>query len=297
MQRTLRLTAPLDVTLTLRRLQHGRGDPTIRLGPGRALRASRNSDGPSTLRVEVIGDMVELEAWGSGAEYALESAPTLLGFADDPGAFTPDHSLLRRLGRSFPGIRIGSTGAVFEALVPTVIEQRVTGADAAAAYRALIRAYGEPAPGPGDLLLPIAPTTLAGLAYHVLHPLGIERRRADVLRKLAALADRLESLAGRKPDQATRALQSLEGIGPWTAAEVARVALGDKDAVSVGDYHLPNLVSWALANQARGDDARMLELLEPYRGQRARVIDLLEVSGITPPRYGPRAPRRSIARI
>jgi 3-methyladenine DNA glycosylase/8-oxoguanine DNA glycosylase len=84
------------------------------------------------------------------------------------------------------------------------------------------------------------------------------------------------------------------GIGPWTIAEVGRVAYGDPDAVSVGDYHLPNLVAWALAGEPRADDARMLELLEPYRGQRGRVQRLLEASGIRIPRYGPRMTPRDI---
>lgn len=88
-------------------------------------------------------------------------------------------------------------------------------------------------------------------------------------------------------------LQTIRGIGPWTAAEATRTAFGDPDAVSVGDAHLPDLVSWALAAEPRGDDERMLELLAPYSGQRARVIRLLEVSGIRIPRFGPRfAPRR-----
>jgi hypothetical protein len=41
----------------------------------------------------------------------------------------------------------------------------------------------------------------------------------------------------------------------------------------------------------------MLELLEPYRGQRGRVQRLLELSGIWPPKYGPRAPHRNIAAL
>ena len=77
---------------------------------------------------------------------------------------------------------------------------------------------------------------------------------------------------------------------------MARLGLGDPDAVSVGDFHLPNLVSWALAGEPRGTDERMLELLEPYRGQRGRVQRLLEAGGITAPRFGPRRPLRSIAR-
>ena len=86
----------------------------------------------------------------------------------------------------------------------------------------------------------------------------------------------------------------MPGIGPWTAAEVGVRALGDQDAVSVGDFHLPHLVAFALAGEPRGSDERMLELLEPYRGQRARVVRLLEMSGLQAPRYGPRLPERRI---
>jgi 3-methyladenine DNA glycosylase/8-oxoguanine DNA glycosylase len=93
------------------------------------------------------------------------------------------------------------------------------------------------------------------------------------------------------------ALRAFAGIGPWTAAEVGIRALGDPDAVSVGDYHLPNLVCWALAGEPRGTDERMLELLEPYRGQRGRVARLLELSGLRAPRYGSRLEGRSIARM
>ena len=89
----------------------------------------------------------------------------------------------------------------------------------------------------------------------------------------------------------------IPGIGRWTIAEVTRVAYGDPDAVSIGDFHMPNLVAWALAREPRADDARMLELLEPYRGQRGRVQRLLEVSGIRAPRYGPRLTPRRIAGI
>jgi 3-methyladenine DNA glycosylase/8-oxoguanine DNA glycosylase len=83
-------------------------------------------------------------------------------------------------------------------------------------------------------------------------------------------------------------LRAYPGIGPWTAAEVTLRALGDPDAVSVGDFHLPNVVAFALAGEPRGDDARMLELLEPWRGHRARVVRLLEAGGIEAPKYGPR---------
>ena len=99
------------------------------------------------------------------------------------------------------------------------------------------------------------------------------------------------------PADARRRLMALPGVGPWSAAEVALFALGDADAVSVGDYHLPHHVAWALAGEARGTDERMLELLEPYRGHRGRVIRLLEAGAPGPPRFGPRMPLRNLARL
>ena len=86
----------------------------------------------------------------------------------------------------------------------------------------------------------------------------------------------------------------MPGIGPWTTAEVAVRAWGDPDAVSVGDFHLKNLVAFALAGEPRGSDERMLELLAPYAGRRALVVRILELGGPRPPRYGPRLSPRDI---
>jgi len=99
------------------------------------------------------------------------------------------------------------------------------------------------------------------------------------------------------PDAARRRLTAVPGLGEWSAAEIAAVALGDADAVSTGDYHLKHVVSWALAGEPRGSDDRMLELLEPYRGQRGRAIRLLELAGVQAPRRGPRKPLHRIEAI
>jgi len=219
----------------------------------------------------------------------------LIGEDDDPDRLVARHPIVRELQRRHVGLRLPRTGRVLHALVPTVFEQKITGIEAFRAYAALLRVHGEPAPGPAGLLLPPDPNRLASLPYHAYHPIGIERRRAEVLRRAAARAAWLESSA--TAEEATRRLTSLPGIGPWTAAEVVRSAFGDPDAVSVGDYHLPNIVAWALAGEPRADDARMLELLEPYRGQRGRVQRLLEVGRVTAPRYGPRTPPRRISAI
>jgi len=295
--RSLLPDRPIDLELTLG--LHGRGprDPAIRLRPGHVIRATRTIDGPATLELTIRGDRIDGEAWGPGAERALDGMTALIGAADDRADFTPAHRLLADLDRRLAGLRIGRTGAVLEALIPAILEQKVTGTEARRGYHGLIDRWGEPAPGPFGLRLLPAPSVLAAVPYHEMHPFGIERRRAELIRAVAARAARFEEIVDLPLADAYARLTALPGIGPWTAAEVAIRALGDPDAVSLGDYHLPSLVSYALAGERRGTDARMLELLEPYHGQRGRVIRLLEASGIRPAPHGPRMQPRSIAAI
>ena len=288
------LPSPIDLALTMAPIAHGRGDPTIRFAPDGIWRATRTLDGPATLRLRVVKDGVAVHAWGPGAAAAVEGAADLVGANDDPGALTPQHRLIGELVRRFPGLRLPRTNRPFEALLPAICEQKVAGTEARAAFRGIIATHGEPAPGPAALRLPPTADALAALPYFAFHRFGLERRRADLIRRAAQLAPRIERMA---PTDVYAHLGAVPGIGPWTLAEVGRIAFGDPDALSVGDYHLPNLVAWALARQPRADDARMLELLEPYRGQRGRVQRLLEASGIGAPRYGPRMTPQPIAEI
>jgi 3-methyladenine DNA glycosylase/8-oxoguanine DNA glycosylase len=288
------LTAPIDLPLTLGPIAHGRGDPTIRFAPDGIWRATRTPDGPATIRLRAATGGVEISAWGAGAASAVGGAADLIGANDDPTALVPQHRLLGDLVHRFPGLRLTRTNRPFEALLPAICEQKVAGVEARAAFRGIIAAHGEPAPGPAGLRLAPSPATLAALPYFAFHRFGLERRRADLIRRVAQLAPSFET-AG--PTEAYARLGAMPGIGPWTLAEVGRIAFGDPDAVSVGDYHLPNVVAYALAREPRADDARMLELLEPYRGQRGRVQRLLEAAGIQAPRYGPRMSPQRIAEL
>jgi 3-methyladenine DNA glycosylase/8-oxoguanine DNA glycosylase len=267
----------------------------MRIGPDGVWRATRTPDGPATTHFAADGERITVQAWGKGAEWALHRAPDIVGAHDSEDGFDPRHPVLREIRRRLRGLRIGRSHAVVEALVPTVIEQKVIGIEAKRAFAKLVRRYGEPAPGPGELLLPPSPAHLAAMPSYAYHPLGIERRRADIIRRACSYAHRLEEACAMAPADALQRLTALPGLGPWTAAEVALVALGDADAVSVGDYHLPNHVAFGLAGEPRADDDRMLELLEPYRGHRGRVIRLLVAGGPSPPRYGPRLEFQDIA--
>jgi 3-methyladenine DNA glycosylase/8-oxoguanine DNA glycosylase len=261
------------------------------------IRATRTADGPATIEIRRRGQVIEVEAWGPGADRAIDAAPAFIGIDDDRSGFAPANRLLADLDRRRPGLRIGRSGAVLEALIPAILEQKVTGTEARRAYRGIIARWGEPAPGPFGLRLLPPPEVIAALPYHAFHPLGLERRRADLVRAVAARANRFEEIVAMPLPDAYRRLRAMPGIGPWTAAEVAVRALGDRDAVSVGDYHLPSLVAYALAGERKATDERMLELLEPFRGHRARVVRLLEESGIRPEMHGPRMQPHSIAAI
>jgi 3-methyladenine DNA glycosylase/8-oxoguanine DNA glycosylase len=298
LERRLPAPVPVDFVLTLRPIWKGRGDATMRLARHQVERAGRSPAGAYAIRIWRADDQLAAVAWGPGAEWALNGLPELLGLHDDAAGFDPlRHPTVARLARELRGLRLGRTRAMLESLVPAILEQKVTGSEASHALRGLVTRFGEPAPGPLGLRLQPHPKVLATLPYTAFHPLGVERRRAELIRRVAVDAERLEALGVGTPSEAQQRLTAYAGIGPWTAAEAVSRAMGDPDAVSVGDFHLPDLVAWALAGEPRADDARMLALLEPWRGHRGRVIRLLEASGIAPPRWGPRMAARAIGDI
>ena len=283
----------VDPVATLGELRHGRADPTIRFEGDVVWRATRTEEGPATTRVARARDGWRVSAWGRGARAAVAAVPRLLGSEDDPSALVLEPARLRDVAMRSVGLRFGRTDAVWPALLPAICGQKVTSRQAHQAYFGILRRWGEDAPGPGRLRLPPRPEVIAALPYYELHPVGLEQRRAITLIRAAQGIERLEQAVDLDPPAALARLRTIPGIGVWTAAEVARQAFGDPDAVSIGDFHVPNTVCWFFADEPRGDDARMLELLEPYRGQRARVVRYLERAGVAAPRFGPRmTPRR-----
>jgi 3-methyladenine DNA glycosylase/8-oxoguanine DNA glycosylase len=296
-ERVWRPNWPCAVGTTLSILRKGGADPTFRTDDdGTVWRGIRTPEGTATLRLRArpADGEVHAHAWGDGAGWALESVPSMLGADDDPAGFAPTHPVLADAHRRRPHWRVCRTGLVMEALVPVIIEQKVTGQEALGAFRKLVHRFGERAPGAGAergvWVQPSAETLRMVPSWEWLR-LHIDPARSRAVVRAAQVAPSLERTAGLAHDEADRRMRSLPGIGVWTSAEVRFRAHGDADAVSFGDYHIAKNVGWALTGQEVDDDG-LAELLEPYRPHRYRVQRLVELAGLSRPRRGPRmAPR------
>ena len=262
--------------------------PVLYDGP-RIWRAQDTPSGEATLCITRSAHAAEVEAWGAGAADAVSGVPALLGAHDEPAALVPADRTVAGWVRRWPLRRLTATGTVWEHVIPTVCGQKVPGLNARNSWQGILRRWGRrpPGPAPEALRLPPAPELVASLAYHEFHRFDVERRRAEAIIAFARKAETLERVIQLAPDAARDRLQTVRGIGPWTASIVVLLCHGDPDSVIVGDYQIPSYVTWHLAGERRGDDDRMLELLEPYRGQRARVQALAKSAG-APPRHGPR---------
>ncbi|WIB70930.1 DNA-3-methyladenine glycosylase 2 family protein [Curtobacterium sp. MCBD17_026] len=282
----------VDVASTLRPLQRGSGDPAFQVVGGVVWLALRTPSGPASVAIRRTGDTIAVSAWGSGAPWAVEHAPDLLGRGDDWSSFdVSGNEFLAAARHRQPGLRLLRTNTVVAMLVPAIMEQKVTSRQAWGAWRYLLRRHGTPAPGPapaGMMVPPDAPTW-ARIPSWEWHRAGIEPGRSATVMRAVKVAPALErTLAhGRGGEVVSTKLQSIPGVGRWTAAETAQRSHGDPDSPSVGDFHVPALVGWALTG-APVDDDGMLELLEPWRGHRERVVRLIGGSGFRKPSFGPR---------
>ena len=292
--RCFQFDGALDLEKTMAGQLAGAGDPTARYRAGEAVRATRTPDGPATLQLQFDSPgTLRARAWGPGADWALDHAGGWAGLDDDPDA-APSLPALAERAR---GVRLSRWPRIVEALTLVVLEQKVSGKEARRAFRNLTRAFSEPAPGPiPELWLPVAPQQLAKLPSAPLPPLGVLERFGVTLREVGFRAARLEEVASLPADQGERRLRAIRGVGVWTARSVLLRFLAHPDIVPLGDFHLPHLVAYNLAGERRGDDARMLELLEPFRGQRGRVVQWVHVAGAVPPRRAPRSPIRPLPR-
>lgn len=295
----------IDLVNTLQMIGIYRVDPTFRNGPGLFAKAVLTPDGPGTMRLvwDGAGDLTA-QAWGPGTDWLLERAPHWVGLTDDLDGFDPSlHPRVNELWRRHPGLRLAAMGVVWQEVALVLLGQRVTTGEAAKGWNRLCRTWGEPAPGPCDLVLPPTPDVVAGLSYVDLHTLNIERRRADALVLAAKRARRLEEAADMSAADAIERLSALPGLGVWTATATVITSHGDPDTILLRDYGMPTKINYAFTGEARrldpdrGGDEIMCAHLEPWRGHRQRIVRLLFAAGVDVPRRAARARNPDIRRL
>lgn len=285
---------------SLAELRSGARDPATVVLANRVVRATFSADGPVLIDVSVdVDGRVRVDSH-DGQGPSTVDRHHLLG-DDDPGHdLQPVHVAVRRAVQRFGSYRIPRTGNPYHELLPAVLAQRVTAAEATTQWRRMCLEYGVPLRvGDMELHTPPDPERLEHAPYTDLHLLGIDRRRAETLRAVARHANRLLGgwRVGSLPSEQTESLRLIPGVGQWTAAIAGYLAFCDADALEVGDFHAKNTVVYALTGRHRGSDTEMTELLAPYAGQRERVVRILSMDGWHAPAHGPRRPNVSIARL
>jgi len=270
-------------------LARGSGDPAYRRSGTTTWIAGLGPEGPVTIRLRSRTDRVLATFWGSAAEWAADHLADLLGGGDDPRGFIPQHPLIARQWRRYrQTLRVPRTLLTWQTALATVLEQRVTGAQAWSAWRALLTEYGTAAPGPEPLRVPPSPQVVLSIPSWDWRRYGVDTQRAVTVREIARRTHVLVKAQALPPAAARDLLTGIPGVGPWTAAQISARALGDADSVSVGDYHLARNVTFALTGRTDGTDEDMLALLAPYAGHRHRAVRLIEIASVAPPRKGPR---------
>ncbi len=282
-RRTIPLASPLELEQSLAPLRLGQSDPTMALSHSMVLWSTRTPEGPATIEVHHREQALEVEAWGDGADWALTQAPASLGVLDDRAGFDPAHPVVRRLHEASPGLRLPRTALVVDAVLSAVLRHHVTRFEARRSFQQLAERWGEPAPGPGGLRLRPEAHVLAALGEYELHAAGVDARCADALKRASAHASRIEATTDLPGPAMRTALAVIPGITAWTAAEAARVSVGDADAIDIGDPAQAKLISHTLGGAPEPSDEELLELLDEFTGHRGRVCVLIESAGFASP--------------
>lgn len=280
-------------------LKLGRYDPTCkRVGPDRWQRVfwhqgrlCRFSYGADSKRLAAV---LEFTGEGAGDSIGEPEVKASLGLSDPGWPNPPEHPVLTRIPREVKSLRLVRVLWPYEALLATVLQQRVSWEEASQNWSNLCRCHGArwddqcSAPSPAKLL------TLSNDEFAAL---GIESSRAAPCRAAARiLADRLR--LDEDLGELEARLLAARGIGPWTASAFLGLACAQSDTVPLGDYDLPKLVHFVFSGERDGTDDLMLSHLAPFAGHRFRVIRWLWSAGFKMPRRGPRlATGRGIGRL
>jgi 3-methyladenine DNA glycosylase/8-oxoguanine DNA glycosylase len=236
---------------------------------------------PAAVEICRVGDELHVCAYGSHTRELLDE--TVCGLSQDDRYFdfvTEDSGVLR-LHHSQPGLRLLRMPWLYDMTCSAILQQRIRTVDAMRDWRRIVQKYGSAAPL-GLRAFP-APEVMAQVPMFELESMGIDAKRARTLLQFARELRFIQIDGTMSFVRLRERLLRVPGVGPWTTESVLGYGAGDTDAAIPRDLHLPRLVCYALAGEFTGTDERMMELLEPFRGHRFRVIRLLYEAGLDVP--------------
>lgn len=170
-----------------------------------------------------------------------------------------------------PGVRLPCSFDGFEMTIRAVLGQQITVKAANTLAGRLAAEFGDPYPTPDELpaegglstLFPKPAAFGAEDAAERLGQLGVIRQRAEAICTIAQMLEEgtLELRSGADPIQNAKTLQSVKGIGPWTAQYVMMRAFAYSDGFPATDYGIKH----AFPGLKPREIEKLSEAWKPYR--------------------------------
>jgi 3-methyladenine DNA glycosylase/8-oxoguanine DNA glycosylase len=272
---------PVHFTRTFSMQRLGAYDPTADLSDDFFRKAFFYHGEPAAIEICRVGKALNVCAYGTRADELLSETIDGLSQDDRYFDFSTDDGGILRLHRLLPGLRLLRVPWLYDMTCSAILQQRIRTVDAMRDWRRIAKRWG--VPGPLGLWTFPPAEVLAHVPRFELEAMGVDAKRARALLAFAKESRLVRFRVDRSFEEMRRLLLRVPGIGPWTAETVMGYGAGDTDAAIPGDLHLPRVVCYALAGEWDGCDERMMELLEPFRGHRFRIIRLLYASGLDVP--------------
>jgi 3-methyladenine DNA glycosylase/8-oxoguanine DNA glycosylase len=272
---------PIHFARTFSMQQLGPYDPTASLSDDCFRKAFYYRGKLAAVEICRDGDALSVCAFAEDAQELLDE--TVAGLTQDDRYFdfaTEDRGIMR-LHSLIPGMRLLRFPWLYDLTCSAILQQRIRTVDAMRDWRRITNRWG----GHGLFGLRAFPPAevLAAVPRFELERMGVDAKRASALLRFSKELRFVRFKSEMDFATLRQQLLRVPGIGGWTTETVLGYGAGDTDATIPADLHLPRVVCYALAGEFKGTDERMMELLEPFRGHRFRVIRLIYASGLDTP--------------
>ncbi len=179
-----------------------------------------------------------------------------------------------RLVSRHPGVRLPRYLDPFEGITRAILGQQVSLSAARTMVNRLVERYGERIDREWRAFP--TPQAVQGAGMRGVRSIGLTAAKARSVISVAeaSLDGRLNwsRLAGEAPDRAQATLETLDGVGPWTAAYVRMRVLGDRDAFPSSDLGVMKAVAKLLRQQSPVRPPQVAGRAECWRPWRAYAV-------------------------